>query len=96
MIPTQHCRRRREEADLIRTPQFGEHARPGRGGTRPAFRIWFNVLPIRYRYYFVRPPVFREARKTAPGAGARSFLFRSLGLTNLAPSSSSRRRLHGS
>jgi hypothetical protein len=47
----------------------GEHTRPGCGGTRPAFRrcAWHARKCLKD---FGAPGVFREARKTAPGAGA--------------------------
>ena len=63
---------------------FGEHARLGRGGTRPAFRAGDNVSTIRLLHFFVRPPVFREARKTTPGAGVLPMLARCLGLLGIS------------
>ena len=57
------------------SPNSGEHARPGRGGTRPAFRIGGAVLQPDRLENFVRRPFSARARKTARGARALPVLF---------------------
>jgi hypothetical protein len=60
-----------------------EHARPGRCWARPAPSGLVAWLWTPKRNYSVRTKFSARARKTAPGAGALPFLFRSSGLNHL-------------
>ena len=65
-----------------RIPKLGEHARPGRGGTRPTFRTSDSMEKSRSGTFSYAFRFSARARKTAPGAGALPLLFRSWGYSN--------------
>ena len=65
----------------VESPKFGEHARPGRGGTRPAFRTGNTAPEPNCLEDFARRPFSARARKTARGARALPVPLRSPGST---------------
>ena len=54
----------------LQAQNFREHARTGRGGTRPVFRNSDGTGEIQALCFFRHPRFSARARKTAPGAGA--------------------------
>ena len=71
---------KRKPARLSRIPKLGSTPATGVAGRapRPALRTTSSSL-LAWNF-FERPTFFREARKTAPGAGALPFPFRTSGL----------------